>query len=337
MTRRTPLWFALAISTLSACGYQVPPISPRDDTSFSRSQPIEPPGVDQDPPEPLKVMVGDTLRVVLQTVETQTLEGLVVDETGKVRVPLAGDVSVAGLTLTDASARIQAALRQFDRVITADVYIAEPNGHLATVLGAVRTPGRIEITPGTRLGDLVAQAGGLLTTETDAGDAIILADVGGARLVRANQAAPVSLWRAMEGDPRHNIRIRAGDHLYIPPLRGQRVIVLGQVGAPAVFVHYEGMRLTEALARAGGVTIDGDQGDIRIVRGDLRAPMVYESDLEDIADGDESDVYLAAGDIVYVTRHWLASVGELLDRLSPLLSAGTSVGLAVLAAEISNP
>lgn len=331
MPRRSNLGqrsIAIAL-VMSACGYQMPPVSPRDDANFVRSQAVEPAGVDQDPPEPLKVMVGDTLRIVLQTVETQTLEGIVVDELGKVRVPLAGDVSVAGLTLQDASQRVQNALRQFDRVITADVYIAEPNGHLATVLGAVRTPGRVPVTPGTRLGDLVASAGGLLTVESDTGDAIILADVGGARLVRANQTAPVSLARAMEGDPRHNIRIRAGDHLYIPPTRGGRVIVLGQVGAPAVFVHYEGMRLTEALARAGGITIDGDQGDIR-------APMVYESDLEDIADGDESDVYLAAGDIVYVTRHWLASVGELLDRLAPLLSGGTGVGLAILAAELQN-
>jgi polysaccharide export outer membrane protein len=324
-------FFLLAGTVLVVgCNFPLPPAHPSEAAGFEQVAPM--PGLDSDPAVPFTIMVGDELRIATQSVENQTQEGFVVDELGHIRVPLAGDIEVAGLTLTQASARIQTALRQFDRVIVVDVSVAEPNGHAATVLGAITEPGRVPLPPGTRLADLMAMVGGPLQSE-EGGDPFLLADLGGARLMRRGQSVPVSVELAMAGDPRHNVRVRPGDHLYVPPVRGQRIIVLGKVDEPQVFAHREGMRLTEALARAGGVTVDGDNQDIRIVRGDLRAPVIYEANLLAIIDGDTHDVILAPGDIVFVTTHWIAHLGEVLDRLSPILSTGTAVGLSVLVSQ----
>src|SRR5690606_902639 len=93
--------------------------------------------------------------------------------------------------------------------------------------------------------------------ETDM-ERIELADWDGARLMRSGQAVPVDMKRAMLGDPRHNVRIRPGDLLYVPPRRGERISVFGAVGTAKVLDYRPGVRLSEAIAIAGGLTIDAD-------------------------------------------------------------------------------
>jgi hypothetical protein len=54
--------------------------------------------------------------------------------------------------------------------------------------------------------------------------------------------------------------------------------------------------------------------------------------LRDVVDGDSSDVELAAGDIVYVTQEWTASAGEVLNRISPILTVGVTATVTGLVA-----
>jgi polysaccharide export outer membrane protein len=287
---------------------------------------VVPDGLAEDRAEPLRLLPGD--EVTLQTVSAETTDytGLLIDELGILHVPLAGDVEIGGLTLAEAEQRVQTALRRYDTVVVVNLFLTDPNGHRATVLGAVEAPGRVAIAPGTRLADLIALAGGPLK-ETESLESHLLSDLHGARLLRGNEAVPVSLPLAMQGHPRHNVRIRAGDHLYIPPARGQRLSILGEVNSPSVIPHRSGIRLLEALAMAGGITFDGDRADVRVIRGPLREPQVYTTDTVDIVNGRAPNIELAPGDIVFVTEHWIASVGEVLNRLSPLLSTATAFGL----------
>jgi len=315
---------------MAGCGGLPPaPAAPGDDEGFETAV-LEPPaGLRDDPAEPLRLMPGDTVTVQAVSVETTDYPGLIIDELGHLHVPLAGDVEVGDLPLGAAEERVETALRRYDRVVDINIFLTDPGGHRATVLGAVNTPGRVTVAPGTRLADLLALGGGAIV-ETEDGESIVLADLDGARLVRGAEVVPVSVPLALTGDPRHNVRVRAGDHLYVPPNRGSRISVLGEVGEPRVVAYREGVRITEALAMAGGITIDGDRADIRVVRGSFREPMVYTTSLGDIVDGDGHDVVLAPGDVVYVTDHWIASVGEVLDRLGPLLTAGTTIGLTYM-------
>lgn len=324
------LLFPVACSTLAGClGLPPTPAHPTDDESFTAPESAVPAGLEQDEAQPLRVLPGDVLTLHAVSMETTAYPGLVVDEMGMLHLPLAGDVQVGGLTLGEAEQRAQEALRRFDTVVVANLFISDPAGHRATVVGAVVTPGRVQVPPGTRLADLLALAGGPVT-EVSNGEQAILADLDAARLVRNQEVLPVSLRLALAADPRHNVRIRPGDHLYIPQARGQRVSVLGEVHEPAVVPYREGVRLLEALAMAGGVTINGDRADIRVIRGSFREPMVYTTSMVDIVNGRAHDVVLAPGDIVFVTEHWIASVGEVLDRLGPVLTTGTTVGLAIL-------
>lgn len=316
---------ALTLS-VGCSGLPPTPPAPQDDQAFSDPVSIELEGVKHDPAAPLVLMPGDVVMLHAVSAETTEYKGLIVDDRGYLHIPLAGDVQVGGLTLTQAEAKVQEALRKYDTVVRAVLFLEDAQGHRASVLGAVGAPGRVVVTPGTRLADLLAAAGGVLKEARD-GDAAVLGDLSGARLVRQGRVLPVSLERALMADPRHNIRVRSGDHLYVPPLRGRRISVLGEVREPKALPYYSGLRLTQALAVAGGITIDGDRADVRVIRGSFRQPKVYTTSMVQIVNGESHDVVLAPGDVVFVTEHWIASVGEVLDRLSPLMSLGVTVGL----------
>ena len=131
----------------------------------------------------------------------------------------------------------------------------------------------------------------------------------------------------MFGDPRHNIRVRSGDHLYVPAARGRTITVLGEVRSPRIVPYGYGMRLTQAIALAGGLGPDAHRKDIRVVRGDLAAPRVYQTDIRALVDGEGPDVELAPGDIVYVTRTGVANVRDALASIAPILSMAQALGI----------
>jgi polysaccharide export outer membrane protein len=330
--------FFLAITLISACArnrYNQAPTVPSDDPAFSAPEAVILRGLESDPPEALKLLPGDVVRLTTVSATTQVFEGLIVDAMGQLHVPLAGDIQVGGKTLSQAEKALESGLRRYDRFVRANLIISSLDGHTAAVVGAAQTPGRFEARPGMRLADLLALAGGPLLAESHRVPTL-LGSLELARLVRDGETVPVSLDLARQGDPRHNIRVRPGDQLYIPPVTDQLIMVLGEVATPQPMPYRQGLRLTEVLAVAGGiVTNRGDRKDIRIVRGSLREPRVYTTNLKALMGGKATDVELAPGDIVYVTKAWYASTADVLNALSPILSLANSVAILGVAGAIS--
>lgn len=314
------------------------PTLPSDDRDFAQAD-LTPEGMADDPPSAMQLYPGDTITLRLMAAETEEYEGLVVDERGMLHVPLAGDVPVSGTDITEAEQRVEQALQQYVRGSRVSLILADPTGHLATAVGALEEPGRIPVTPGMRLADLLAAAGGAARSETD-GIAVSSGDLGGALLVRDGQRLPVSVELALTGDPRHNIRIRPGDTLYVPADLDRLISVLGQVEGPRIMAFRTGMRLTQALSLAGGVTRDGNWGDVRVIRGDPAQPRVYSTSVADIVDGNAHDVVLAPGDIVYVASAGHADLRDVMTSVSALLSVpltAASITVPALLLRSSSP
>lgn len=305
------------------------PTLPSERDSFGAEQSLVPSGIDGDEAIPLQLYPGDVITLVLQSAEREEQPNLLVDERGVVHVPLAGDVAVGGVPLSEAERRLEAALRQYDRTVRVSILLADAQGHVATVVGAVQEPGRVPVTPGMRLTDLLAVAGGPARNEEEA-VGFSGADLGAARLVREGAALPVSLTRALEGDPRHNVRIRPGDVLYVPADLQRLVTVIGQVETSLVMQHRPGMRITQAIALAGGVTRDGNWGDVRVIRGDSEHPRIYQASLADIVDGRSPDVVLAPGDIVYVASAGHADLRDVMNSISAFLSLATTGAIVAI-------
>jgi polysaccharide biosynthesis/export protein len=129
----------------------------------------------------------------------------------------------------------------------------------------------------------------------------------------------VNLPLATQGDPKHNVRVRSGDQLYVPPVTGRLIMVLGEVNTQQAMVYRKGIRLTEALAHAGGLVMSrADRHDIRIIRGPLTEPRVYTTNLKSL------------------TKAWFASTADVLNGLSQVLALANSFAILAVAGAIGN-
>lgn len=328
------VWVALVLTLhVVACGgLPRAPRHPLDDKAFAAPILAKVRGLPGDKPPPLVLLPGDRVNVDLQSSTATALPNLLIEASGTLHVPLAGDVEVRGLGLVAAEAKLKAALARFDSLIQVTVSLASLDGHKVTVVGAVKTPGVIVLQPAARLSDVIMQAGGTIVNVIQ-GQLVNGSNLRAARLIREGQQVPVDFEKATAGDPLHNVYMRGGDQIYIPSERGLTISVMGQTNGTLV-QWAPGMRLTEVLALSGGIHVGGDKSDIRIVRGPIDSTRVYETSIREVVDGDSHDVELYPGDVIFVTDHWIEDFGEVTNLLAPLVSIGFSV--ATLAVALQN-
>jgi polysaccharide biosynthesis/export protein len=318
------LLVALFASLLAACGpaLQPAPTLPSDDPSFlGGTLPVKT-GLDETsamPPDTLSP--GDILAVHFLGSADLDLPQTPVDRSGRVHLPLVGDVLVAGRTLSEAEVLVQSSLARFDRSPHVSINLVETRGRVAAVVGAVEHPGNIPLVGDARVADVLAAAGGprlpSAPTPTGGEPATQGGDLDGARLVRNGAPLPIDFRLALGGDRRHNARVRPGDVIYVPPILTGRVTVLGSVNRPRAFSWRPDMRLTEALAEAEGLSRYADDDDVRVLRGGYANPHIYAVSAKDLLAGVRKDVVLAPGDVVYVSQHWFGNVGDVTERVVP--------------------
>ncbi|PKN49339.1 MAG: hypothetical protein CVU63_02435 [Deltaproteobacteria bacterium HGW-Deltaproteobacteria-20] len=267
---------------------------------------------------------GDTLHLRILGATEMDVPALIVDRGGHVHVALLGDVLVGGITLSEAEAAVLERLRKYDKVSEVSLQLVGTAGRRVSVSGAVEKPGNVAIVGDGRLAQVLADAGGPRMANT--GDKLVgLADMDGAQLVRDGKVLPVDFVRALEGDPRHNVRVRSGDVIVVPPAVHGRIVVLGNVNKPRTLPFQRGMRLSEALAEAGGLAQSADSQDVRVLRGGYRKPKLYVTNAQHLFEGRASDPILAAGDIVYVSKHWFATVGEVIEKVVPAVATAAVI------------
>jgi polysaccharide export outer membrane protein len=313
-----------------ACGPSLRPVpvNPTDDADFAADPTPPKPGLVEDDAQPADTLfAGDIVSVRFLGATGLDQPSAPIDRSGRLHLPLVGDILVAGKSLSEAEAAIQKQVERYDRFARASISLTDPKGHLVTITGAVERPGNVAVVGDARLAEILASVGGprLITSDERM---VSLGDLDGTRVVRKGKVLPVDARLALEGNPRHNVRIRPGDIIYVPPALAGHVIMLGNVGRPRTMPYRAGMRLTEALADAGGFAKSADQQDVRILRGGFASPKLYVARAKDILNGRRPDVVLAPGDVVYVTEHWSATVSEVLERVVPasaLVVVGTSL------------
>jgi len=293
------------------------------DTDGHHSSALEEPiGLSVDPPPAQNIFPGDLVHLRIMSTEPYEPVEIWVDSTGSLHIPFGGGVTVTGLEITEIEARIEELIRKYDRYARVAITVRSFSGHRVVVSGAVDKPGVYEAKPGVRIADIVASAGGTRVTQGSSGT-VDAADIAGARIVRDGKTVPVSVRRALLGEPNHNVYVRPGDIIFIPWMIGRHIAILGDMRSPCNVPYHEGIRLTEVLAAAGGPSRTADTADVRIIRGPLSSPKVYRANLDDLIRGNTTDVVLAPGDVIFVTEHWFATATDVISRVTPLLATAT--------------
>jgi polysaccharide export outer membrane protein len=254
----------------------------------------------------------------------EALPHLTVARDGSVTIPFAGPVRVAGLTVAEAAAVIQGALR--GRAVNPQVQVALAGNvsNTVTVLGDVRTVGRVPLSVNSeRLLDILALSGGPTRPPGDISVTIARGDTA--------VSAPLA---AVLRDPAQNIRLASRDQvrLLYAPRKYSTFGALGRVAEQQI--EDERLSLAEALSKTGGLdplTANGaavflfrfERPEVASALGVRRAaspkgvPIVYRLNLmkpDGFFVADKFDVQ--AGDMIYVPRSDATELRKFLDLVS---------------------
>lgn len=199
---------------------------------------------------------GDQL-VVQAWGRTEKEYQLTVDRDGRVFFPRAGNLTAAGLRVSEFRDRAASLLRG----IYADIELSVSLGKIRSIriflTGEVKQPGAYTVSSLTSLFNALYLAGG--PNERGSMRSI--------RLMRNGLAvAELDLYQfLLAGDNRSDIRLQSGDVIFVP-VTGARAAIRGQIHRPAIYELKGAQSLRSLLVTAGNGTADAFLGRIMIER-----------------------------------------------------------------------
>ena len=275
----------------------------------------------------LPIGPGDVFRISLPQLDQMKDRRVRVSENNTIDLPLLGQINVAGMTQEDLHDELARRVEKYVYKPQVAVYLEHTENRLASVLGAVKMPGRYMLASSSdTILTMISRAGG---TTKDAASRIIFipAPDNGPQArpvaVAANEqgvlnvagdtgstsmSSTVSQELSDEGiviDLFHSaneryleLPVRMGD-VIIVPVSGE-VTVQGWVEKPGSFKITRGMTALSAIAAAGGALFTSSATLLREQGHDTKLAMHL--DLSRIKDGTQRDVAVQGGDVVVVER-----------------------------------
>ncbi|MFM1875408.1 MAG: hypothetical protein RL266_1145 [Bacteroidota bacterium] len=104
----------------------------------------------------------------------------------------------------------------------------------------------------------------------------------------------------------------------------KRVMIFAGSNTSVVPLLNDNTTLFEVLASTGGIPEDGKSDKIRLIRGNLKNPEVYQIDLSTLSGMKNANLVLQANDIIYIEVR-KSYVRETLRELAPYISILTTV------------
>ncbi len=180
-----------------------------------------------------------------------------VDREGRVSIPEAGSLVVAGRTLGEVQQTIQKMLSSQLRGVTVDVSLGKLRTVRVYVVGDVKNPGAYDISSlSTALSALIAAGG-----PTETGSYRTVKHYRGKALVEE-----VDLYDLMlKGVSSSEVHLESGDSILVPTI-GAQVTVAGKVRRPAIYELRREQTLDQILDLAGGVPVSGELSRIEVER-----------------------------------------------------------------------
>jgi len=284
---------------------------------------------------PYRVGPGDTLGIAFAgpQVGLMPVFQVRVDRNGMIELPVVGPVNVLDKELEDVDTVIREAYvpRVYSEV-TVNAQLIAPEATNVLVVGAVTTPGLVKLRHNERnMLFAIVGAGGISVNAS-----------GKAKLRRLREpdvpstfdlTDPVQLREALAIAPLNN-----GDIITVEAAQPNEIFVGGLVYRSSPQSYPAGTRVSvlQAIAAASGLRTDVYPKEGTLVR---RMPdgndVHVKLDLNRIARGDDPNIDLAPGDILWVPETWQTRVQEWVNR-NIFLRAGVSVNYSVTGVEYFN-
>ena len=261
----------------------------------------------------------------------------IVGPDGRITLPLAGAIELAGKTREQAAGVVVAALNPYYTNLAATVGVDKYTSNHVLLLGAVERPGIVYFDQPPTLLEVITRGGGL-ASGMSGGNNSNGGGFGGGVQARAAPAIPdrCAIYRGSDkvvwvdlkqlidqGDALADLRLRRDDVVYVPSPSERYVSVIGQVQHPGALQLDSNTTLVKLIAEAGGLTPQaGRAPDIRLyssVSGTTRV-IPYKQMLGPA----KLDLTLKTGDVILVPESGFNSFTYAIERLSPLVSVFTT-------------
>jgi len=233
-----------------------------------------------------------------------------IDQTGFIRLPLAGRIKAAGLNIEELETEITTRLKKYIKQPEVSVSVMEFRSQPVSIIGSVKSPGVHQLQGRKTLVECLSLAGG---PADDAGYSVKITrkiEWGAIPLQSAitdpsgkYSVAQVSLEDIMSArNPGENITIFPEDIISVP--RAETVYVIGTVGRAGGYILHEKENLSvlQALSLAGGIGPSAAPQNARILRpvpgngSRVEIPV----NLKTVMAGQSKDVPLQPEDILFV-------------------------------------
>jgi len=238
------------------------------------------------------------------------LRNVVVRPDGKISFPLVGDIQAKGKTLTALDDEITEKLSSFIKSPEVSVMItafgAEQEGFLKPEISFVK------------VNELSAE-------QAVAPDGNIYLPLIGA--VQASGLTLNQLGLKIKDSVAQFVQ-NPEVSVTIKQFGGRKLIVLGEVTDPGVYLFTGKATVLEAIGWAGGYTRNAVLKNVLVIRGNLSKPEVFNLNLRSVLDKKDMSQNLAiqARDVIYVPRTVVAEVSHILSQLlGPLTSSSSAV------------
>jgi polysaccharide export outer membrane protein len=177
---------------------------------------------------------------------------------GRTALELADDIRkalIAGGYFTDPVVRVE---------------VAGISSRYVTVLGFVGSPGLITLDRAYHLSEILARVGG--GGSGGASYALLTRASGG-------RAEKYSLVDLASGGPDKDPLVAPGDKIFIPSVENELIYMLGAIKTPGSLATTPNLTFRIAIAKSGGVTENGNENKISVVRAGTKLKGVKLDDL----------------------------------------------------------
>lgn len=211
---------------------------------------------------------------------------VIVGPDGTINLPLVGSIKAEGLTVTELTQKVTAKFAEYIKNPQVNIALKEYRRASIMVLGEVNRPGAYILEPGSRVLDAISLAGGFNKSAS-------LDDI---KLTRGEKVQALDLEAVLSGgNLAGNTLVQDGDVIYVPETLIE-VNIVGEVKRPGRYELQRGVKLTDLLAEAGGLTMTA------AVTGEYTTTDNHKEliNLKNLLSGKTGNPVLKDGDMLYI-------------------------------------